>query len=98
MTGSPARDLAYVLCFGYSPDTKRALRLRAQHHQFEMLGEAGITNYAWREYLDDYHRSVLTCLPNLVWLLEAPTLEEFWDQLLVNYADEVELSLRALRW
>jgi hypothetical protein len=98
MATSPARDLAYVLCFGYSPAAKHALRTRALHHQFEMLGEAGVSNYEWHQYLDDYHRAVLACLPNLVWLLEASSLEEFWDQLLVNYADEVQTSLRALRF
>jgi hypothetical protein len=98
MATSPARDLAYVLSFGYSPSAKQSLRLRAQHHHFEMLGEAGVSNYDWHQYLDDYHRSVLACLPNLVWLLDAVSLEEFWDQLLVNYADEVQTSLRALRF
>jgi aminoglycoside phosphotransferase (APT) family kinase protein len=95
---SPARDLAYVLSFGYAPSAKRSLRTRALHHHFEMLGEAGVSNYDWHQYLDDYHRAVLACLPNLVWLLEAASLEEFWDQLLVNYADEVQTSLRALRF
>jgi hypothetical protein len=98
MATSPTRDLAYVLSFGYAPAAKRALRTRALHRHFEMLGEAGVSNYAWPQYLDDYHRAVLACLPNLVWLLEAASLEEFWDQLLVNYADEVASSLRALRF
>ncbi len=61
MATSPARGLAYVLCFGYSPAAKHALRTRAPHHQFEMLGEAGVSNYEWHQYLDDYHRAVLAC-------------------------------------
>lgn len=97
MVAPPPRDLAYVLSFGYSPKEKQKLRMRVLNHHFEMLGECGVSGYTWSQYVDDYHRTVLACLPNCVWLLSAPVLEEFWDQIVVNYADEVRASLEALR-
>ncbi len=63
-----------------------------------MLGEAGVSNYDWHQYLDDYRQPCSPAWPNLVWLLEAASTGRVLGQLLVNYADEVQTSLRALRF
>ncbi len=65
--GLGAYDLAYWIIFSDAPDLWLAeADLMAGYHQ--ALQEAGVPDYGWQAFLEDYRLSVLCCLfPPLMW-------------------------------